>query len=118
MERYDLELQRVMSAISGEKTTTLTIEKIVVAACSALDLDEQDVVGPVRERQFAEARFIIVGLGRNLLEMKPTQIAEHIGDRDRSTVYYALKVYQDMLDTNKEFRHKVELVMARLEEKC
>jgi hypothetical protein len=105
---YNLDIQTHYHLYERAINDKAQHSKIVLHVCEALSLDPVLVLSKWRKRYLVEARAIIVW---NLRCMGITfkGIGEIIG-RDHSTVIHCHDLYQTLLETDKHFRQKVELV--------
>jgi chromosomal replication initiator protein len=93
----------------------LTLERIgeVVIDKTGQPITE---ISPSRKREFIEARQIAMTLSRENIVPKPSYavIGVYFGDKDHATVIHACKTVNNLMDTDKIFRQKVENIRDAL----
>ena len=67
-----------------------------------------------RSRKIAEARHVAMYLVRELLGTPLQQIGEIYGGRDHSTVLYSIRKVATRMDTDDDFRHRVEEIVQQI----
>lgn len=70
-----------------------------------------------RKRQIVEPRQILHSITKMILKNKITfeTIGKHTGGFDHATVLYSVNVISDLINTNREFRQRYELIFFRCE---
>lgn len=95
------------------------ISTIVEAIAAELDVSEHRILGEERSRVATQARWVVFLLARDLLGASLHAIARVCGDRDHSTVRYALAQTDAMLAAGgpraETWRALMDRVIARLE---
>lgn len=89
--------------------------RIIEVVCKYLNVSEERLTGASRKRELVEGRHIAMAFirytNRNL-SLK--QIGKLFGDRDHSTVIYAVQTYEDLYSTDKSFRKKIDIIKSML----
>ena len=67
-----------------------------------------------RKREVVMARQVAMYLSKNLTDEPLKAIGEEFGGRDHSTVIYAIKAVQDLLDTDQEFRSSMQSLEKKI----
>jgi chromosomal replication initiation ATPase DnaA len=99
--------ERAKVVLASSKTLE---EKIPAIISDALRLSMSDLASPIRTREMAEARAIIV----YILRIKTIMTWKAIGNlfnRDHTTAMYGYNVVADQIDVNPEFSIKIERLM-------
>jgi chromosomal replication initiator protein len=91
-----------------------TAERIQAAACDALGVTHEELVGGRRTRQALRARQVAIYLTRELTDMSLPEIGRNFGGRDHSTILNAIQRVADQLDSNPNLSQDVERVQLRL----
>lgn len=82
-------------------------DQIINTVKNYLQVDEKNIYSRCRKREYTEARQIIMYF---LREQHPKPKVTVIGkafDRDHSSVCYAINTVNDLIDTDKNFRAKI-----------
>jgi chromosomal replication initiator protein len=88
------------------KRAKIIIEEI----CMQLKIDESDIVTQSRKRGIVEARQICMHFLRSMTKLTLKEIGALLGNRDHATVIYGLQIVDDMITTNKFFRHVIQKI--------
>lgn len=88
-------------------------EEIIQAVSKALKITEVDITGVCRKRNLVEARQICIGLILIATPITLTALGKML-NRDHSTIIYSRDTYNDLMDTDEQFRDKVSLVKSLL----
>jgi chromosomal replication initiation ATPase DnaA len=89
-------------------------EVIITAVCEALEVSRTDLVGPRRFDDLSQARHIAIRL---MMLANPRLTLKQVGrifSRHHSTVINSITVYDELMETSKEFRQKVALVKPKI----
>lgn len=95
----------------GIKENRLEHSDVIDFVCQVLKLDKIKLISSTKRREYAEGRFIAIGIMREeqtCLTLKA--MGKLFGGRDHSTIIYANETYNDLYGTNKEFTEKVNAV--------
>lgn len=89
-------------------------EKIRERVANAWRVRPDDLESKARTRTVTEARHVAMYAIREMLGLPLKQIGSLFGDRDHSTVLYSIQKVERRLDTDQEFRGRVDEAMADL----
>ena len=92
----------------------ITPEMIIQVVCDYFKVTTTDLTDYNRKREKVEARQIAMWLFIKETRWTLTKIGKEFGGRDHSTVIYAKDTVNDLMDTNKVFKAKVEDVVELL----
>lgn len=105
--------QRVKNNVP-ESIVDLDEKKIIESACHTLDISVNVLLSTTRKRAITEARHMIC---RILYVSQGSLSLKKIGkllNRDHSSIIYAIKTCNDMLDTCPDFESRYNLIMKNL----
>ena len=95
--------ERLGDGISAD----ISAEDIINRVADLTNIRTDDIVGPSRRKEIAEARQISVYLCRELLGLSLSTIGMHFGGRDHTTALHACKKVKNSLKTDKRFNRIV-----------
>lgn len=96
--------------ISTVKTTPYIRSRI----CTLLQVPEDKLNTGTRKREVVEAKQIGHFFSKKLTKDSLATIGSQIGDMDHCTVLHSIKTVNNLLETNKEFKAKLELLEKQL----
>jgi len=94
-------------------TQTEKIEIILFHACEYFKVQESQIKGKSRKREYVWPRQVSLYLICKYVNLSLTAIGEYF-DRDHTTVIHSYNTACDMIETNDELRADVENVESRL----
>ncbi|HHW74654.1 MAG TPA: chromosomal replication initiator protein DnaA [Firmicutes bacterium] len=106
MELTDEALKNVL--FSPKKK--ITVEKIIEATAEHFHLKGDDICGKRRTKEIAFARQVAMYLARDLTELSLPKIGEEFGGRDHTTVLYAVRKIEDLLESEGDKKMTVDLI--------
>lgn len=83
---------------------------IIDVVCKQLEIDYVDLKSPSRKRHLAEARIICAYFLRKYTKLSLAHIGEMLGNRDHSTILYSVGKFSDLVEYDKEFARKANLI--------
>ncbi len=86
----------------------ITIEHIIETVCAHQNIDRERLNSTERTREVAQARQIAMYLAKQHTKAPLTAIGSAIGGRNHATVLHSCKAVQNLLETDKQFRHQIE----------
>uniref|UniRef100_UPI0040564B6E chromosomal replication initiator protein DnaA n=1 Tax=Alistipes sp. TaxID=1872444 RepID=UPI0040564B6E len=86
----------------------ITIEHIIEIVCAHQNIDRERLNSTERTREVAQARQIAMYLAKQHTKAPLTAIGSAIGGRNHATVLHSCKAVQNLLETDKQFRHQIE----------
>ena len=97
------EAQSVLTILlDGAEPVNVTVDKIFAAIYSHYGVSREEIVGPKRNKDIANARHVTVYLIRQITEMSLQNIAK-IFDRDHATIMSSLRAVEKRLNTEAGF---------------
>ncbi|MBO4490283.1 MAG: chromosomal replication initiator protein DnaA [Lentisphaeria bacterium] len=97
------------------ESRSITIESIQKAVAEHFELRVNDLTGPKRPKQIAEARLLAMYLSRKLTNHSHKEIGTAFGGRNHATVVHAVKVMEDACMKDEEIRNSVAAIRRRLQ---
>ena len=97
------------------ESRSITIESIQKAVAEHFELRVNDLTGPKRPKQIAEARLLAMYLSRKLTNHSHKEIGTAFGGRNHATVVHAVKVMEDACMKDEELRNSVAAIRRRLQ---
>ncbi len=107
-------VRQVMKQLIKENKRVLTIDYIVNVVADYYGIEPKVIKSKARSREIVVARQIAMYLAREFTDASLSRIGAEIGGRDHSTVLYAHKTVQNLMETDKNFRQRVESIISRL----
>ena len=104
-------VKKVLKERLGDTVSAdISAEDIISRVADLTNVPADDIVGPSRRRDIAEARQLSVYLCRELLGLSLATIGMHFGGRDHTTALHACRKVKTTLKTDKRFNRIVGTV--------
>lgn len=115
-KRIDLNVTReALKDLLKKSGQEATIETIQRAVTEFYQIRMSDMKSHRRGRNIARPRQIAMYLCKQLTTKSYPEIGKHFGDRDHTTVMYAVKKIEELRETDSVLDDEIELLVARLE---
>lgn len=95
---------------SGGVSSRVTVEDIQREVENFYKVSHQDLIGPKRNRNIAEARHVACYLCRQLLDLPYNEIGKKFNHRDHSTILHSVTTVEEMLVTNDDIQEVIEFL--------
>ena len=96
-------------------SSNISPEKVIVEVCQHYNVEPNRLTTKCRKRDVAFARHTICWIFVRKLGMTLGKVGrEYLGGRDHSTVINSTKVFQNMYDTDENFRVTSDLIIENL----
>jgi chromosomal replication initiator protein len=92
----------------------ISIDEVKKTVCDFFELSHEKLLSNTKKREIAQARQIAMYLSKNHTKYSAVQIGTQIGGKDHTTVLYACKVIQNLIDTDKMFRKTMQNLERKL----
>jgi chromosomal replication initiator protein len=92
----------------------LSVDQIIEATCEVFRVSRNLIMGRDRRKKVAEARMVIMYLGREFTNLTLAQIGEEVGGRDHSTVSHGVAKVAKAMDEDPYLKQMVQQVMRKL----
>lgn len=110
-KEVDLELaESVLSNFVKNTKKELSIDKIQEVIARHFNLELDALRSKSRKRHIVQARHIAMYCSKHFTGASLTNIGEHFGKRDHSTVIHACRTVEDLMDTDQQFKKQVNEV--------
>lgn len=104
----------ILKNIIRQANKKISIEQIQETVCEQFNLELELLKSKTRKRQIVQARQISMYFAKQLTKSSLTKIGKHFGGRDHSTVIHACQTVSNLMDTDTEFKDKVEEIQKKL----
>jgi chromosomal replication initiator protein len=108
--------QLALRDIIHRQTKTITIEEIIAHVSKAFHVKPVDIKSKKKHKLYSLPRQVGMYLARELTELSYPVIGEAFGGKDHSTVIYAAKKIEKMLEQNHSLRNTVEALRQDIRE--
>ena len=92
----------------------VSMEQIIDAVCEVFRVDQNLLMGRDRRKKVADARMVIMYLGRQYTNLTLSQIGEEVGGRDHSTVSHGVNKVAQAMDEDPYMQQMVQRVKRKL----
>lgn len=96
------------------KSKTLTISSISTIVCNYFNIDKELIQKSTNKREIVQCRQIVMYFCKLKTKETLAAIGSEICDRNHSTVSHAIKVVNNLCDTDKKFRDQIKDIEKRL----
>ncbi|WP_238941350.1 chromosomal replication initiator protein DnaA [Jannaschia sp. Os4] len=93
----------------------LTIEQIMRTTCEHYNLRMNDMTSARRSRSIARPRQLAMYLAKKLTPRSYPEIGRRFGGKDHTTVLYAVKRIEELMQTDPQLREDAQVLQRRLE---
>ena len=93
----------------------LTVEQIMRTTCEHYNLRMNDMTSARRSRSIARPRQLAMYLAKKLTPRSYPEIGRRFGGKDHTTVLYAVKRIEELMQTDAQLREDAQLLQRRLE---
>lgn len=114
-KNIDLNLaKQIVKNFVKNSTREISIEYIQKLVCDFYNIPVEAVKSKTRKREIVQARQIAMYFTKDLTKASLKNIGMYFGGRDHSTVIHACQTVNDLMETDKKFRHDVEEIEKRI----
>ena len=92
----------------------ISIDYIQKVVCNYFNLSAEQLTNNTRKRETVQARQIAMYFSKSLTKCSLATIGSQIGGKDHATVLHACKTVNNLIDTDKTFRHQIEEIERKL----
>jgi chromosomal replication initiator protein len=107
-----IQLFEHLKTTSANKEPSLDYIKQVVCEYFNIPVDYLDL--KTNKRDFVEPRQAAHFIARKMTTNSLSIIGQKIGNKDHATILHSCKTISNLMETDKQFRHKIELIENRL----
>ena len=91
-------------------TDVISVDQILSAVSEHTGVSVDRIIGKRRDKATAEARRIAMYMLREDAHLTSTRIGQVIGGKDHSTVLYAQKRFEQLMETDNSKRHHLAAI--------
>ena len=116
--RADLRVEQAMEVLADllrASERKLTIDEIMKRTCEHYDLRMSDMVSARRSRSVARPRQMAMYLSKKLTPRSYPEIGRKFGGKDHTTVLYAVRKIEELMQTDAQLAEDAQLLQRRLE---
>jgi len=106
--------ENVLGPMITKQRKTIHWKKILETVSAFYEIDEKDIIGAQRKKEFVMPRQIIMFLIRKETDASYPFIGTKLGGRDHTTVMHACKKIQQGLENNDSFLEELNSIKERL----
>lgn len=92
----------------------ISIDYIQKVVCNYFNISPEQLHNSTRKRETVQARQIAMYFSKSLTKCSLATIGSQIGGKDHATVLHACKTVNNLIDTDKTFKHQVEEIERKL----
>lgn len=92
----------------------VTCDDVIEIVATECGVTLEEIVSKKRSRKFAETRHILCKSLRDKCKMNVSRIGKMIGGRDHTTAIHSIRVYDDLYNTDENFRNVADRVNAKI----
>ncbi len=108
-------VQECLADLLRASERKLTIEEIQRRVCEHYNVRISDMNGPKRHRTIARPRQVAMFLAKGLTSRSLPEIGRRFGNRDHTTVLYAVRKIEEMIQTDSTLADDIEMLKRMLE---
>jgi len=110
-----LELARQMiDKLVKHTTREITIDFIQKVVCDYYRIPIELMQSKTRKREIVQARQVSMFFSKNMTKSSLASIGAQIGGKDHATVLHACKTVNNLIDTDKHFRHQIAEIEKKI----
>lgn len=108
-------VRNVLKEQIKEKKENITLDLIIKIVSRELNIKPSEIKSKSRNTNIANARRIVIYLARNLTPNSMPSLAKFFGMRDHSSVSKAMKKVQETLESEADFKNKIDELKNKIE---
>lgn len=114
-QNVDLPMARkILASFINKTNREKSVEQIRSMVCEHLEVDEEKVKSKERKRPVVQARQLSMYFANQFTNESLARIGYKFGGRDHSTVIYACRTVQNLMETDQKYRQIVEELNKKL----
>ena len=102
----------VKERVGEQVNRDLSMEDVVRKVVEVTGVDEDNIVGSSRKKEFVEARQTAMFLCRNLLDASLSSVGMYFGGRDHTTVMHAIKSIEQKKSEKAKINHTINQITS------
>ena len=100
----------IRDILTDEQPTPVTVENIIQEVSNLYGVTPEDIRSKKRSQQISNARKVAIYLVHDITQMTLAAIGEEFGNRDHSTIVYAVKYVVNNMKKDSDFRDAIESI--------
>ena len=100
----------IRDILTEEQPTPVTVENIIQEVSNLYGVTPEDIRSKKRSQQISNARKVAIYLVHDITQMTLAAIGEEFGNRDHSTIVYAVKYVVNNMKKDSDFRDAIESI--------
>lgn len=108
-------VRNVLKEQIKEKKENITLDLIIKIVSRELNIKPSEIKSKSRNTNIANARRIVIYLARNLTPNSMPSLAKFFGMRDHSSVSKAMKKVQETVESEADFKNKIDELKNKIE---
>lgn len=100
----------IRDILTDEQPTPVTVENIIQEVSNLYGVTPEDIRSKKRSQQISNARKVAIYLVHDITQMTLAAIGEEFGNRDHSTIVYAVKYVETTMKKDSDFRDAIESI--------
>ena len=94
----------------------VTVDRIISEVARTMNVTPEDIRSTKRSAAVSQARQVSAFVVRSITGLSMKAIGEHFGTRDHSTIVYAVKKVEDMMQRDASFKGRVNDIIKNVSE--
>lgn len=93
---------------------SVIVDKVIIEVSSAYDVSAEEIKGNSRKKNIVLARQIAMYILKTVTDMSLEDIGKPFGNKDHSTVYYAIEKIEKTLETNTSLNNEINDIIKKI----
>ena len=106
----------IRDILTDEQPTPVTVENIIQEVSNLYGVTAEDIRSKKRSQQISNARKVAIYLVHEITQMTLASIGEEFGNRDHSTIVYAIKYVTKNMKKDNNLRDAIESITKTIRE--
>ena len=106
----------IRDILTDEQPTPVTVENIIQEVSNLYGVTAEDIRSKKRSQQISNARKVAIYLVHEITQMTLASIGEEFGNRDHSTIVYAIKYVEKNMKKDNNLRDAIETISKTIRE--
>lgn len=104
----------ISKILSNDKPPEITVEKIIDEVARTFEVSSDDILSSKRSADISLARQIAIYVIREITQMPLVNIGEQVGNRDHSTIVYAIKKAEQIIKRRPSIASMVDDIIKNI----
>lgn len=93
---------------------SVIVDKVIIEVSSAYDVSAEEIKGNSRKKNIVLARQIAMYILKTVTDMSLEDVGKPFGNKDHSTVYYAIEKIEKTLETNTSLNNEINDIIKKI----